>query len=204
MTHAWHRHSRSSTQGQLLAVGCVPGPGGYVSSKVQLGSTDRESVHAGVNLDVAQVDVGLPSVSVQPAAERAPARPAANECASGAAEPPVIVAFLALRVPTSRVVAGPGSSPVQPPRGGSCKTSTAPSPPGSIGTELDQRRMRQAPRHGSDRRPPQRGRQALPAVRGGSPRPPGAPLVAPTCRTRAPGYSAVQPRSGMIGHGIPC
>ena len=57
-----------------------------------------------------------------------PASSAAGECASGAAEPPLITALLELRVPTSRVVAGPGSSP---PPGGSCRTSTAPSPPGS-------------------------------------------------------------------------
>jgi hypothetical protein len=124
-------------------------------------------------------------------------RSATDECASGAAEPPVIAAFLELRVPTSRVVAGPGSSPLQPPPGGSCRTSTAPSPPGSIGRGLDQRRTRQARRHGSDRRPPQRGRQVLPAVRGGSPRPPSAPLVAPTCRTRVRGYSARIHRSGF-------
>jgi hypothetical protein len=42
---------------------------------------------------------------------------AADECAAGAAEPPVMTAFLELRVPTSRVVAGPGSGPLQPPRG---------------------------------------------------------------------------------------
>ena len=122
----------------------------------------------------------------------------ADECASGAAEPPVIAAFLEFRVPTSRVAAGLGSSPLQLPPGGSCRTSTAPSPPGSIGRELGQRRTRQARRHGSDRRPPRRGRRVLPAVRGGSPRRPSAPLVAPTCRTRVRGYSGVQPRSGMV------
>lgn len=103
-----------------------------------------------------------------------------------------------IRVPTNRVVVGPGSAPLQPPPPGSCRTSTAPSLPGSIGRGLGQRRTRRARRHGSDRRPHQRGRQVLPAVPGGSPRPPSAPLVAPTSPTRVRGYSGVQPRSGSF------
>ena len=109
-------------------------------------------------------------------------------------EPPVIAAFLELRVPTSRVVPGPGSAPLQPPPRGSCRTSTAPSLPGSIGREFDQRRTRRARRRGSDQQPPRRGRRVLPAVRGGSPRPPSAPLVAPTCRES--GSICRQPEAG--------
>ena len=105
-----------------------------------------------------------------------------------------MAAVLALRAPTSRVVAGSGSWPPRSPPRASCRTSTAPSPPGSTGREVDRRRTRRDRRHGSDRQPPQRGRQVLPALRGGSPRPPSAPFAAPTCRTRARGYSGVQHR----------
>jgi hypothetical protein len=98
-------------------------------------------------------------------------------------------ALLEHRVPTSRVVAPPGSSPLRSPPGGDCRTSTAPSPPGSTGRELDRRRRRPARRHGSDRRPRQRGRQGLPTGPGGTRQPRNALLVAPTCRTRVRGYS---------------
>ena len=43
--------------------------------------------------------------------------------------------------------------------------AAAPSPPGSIGRELDQRRTRQARRHGIDRRPPQPTRATRSALR---------------------------------------
>jgi len=118
-------------------------------------------------------------------------------------EPPVATAFSGFsgfRVPTSRVVAAPGSSPLPPPPERSCRTSTAPSPPGSSGRERGRPRTGRARRPGSDRRPPRLGRQDLPVVLGGSPRPPSAPLVAPTCRTRVRGYSGVRPRSGMCRH----
>ena len=46
---------------------------------------------------------------------------------------PVSAAVLELRVPTSRVADGPGSSRPHPLPGGSCRTSTAPWPRGSTG-----------------------------------------------------------------------
>lgn len=109
--------------------------------------------------------------------------------------PPAITVPLEHRVPTSRVVAALGSSRLQSPPGRYCSTSTAPSPLGSTGTELDRRRRRQARRCGSDRRPHQRGREGFPTRLGGTPRPPIVLLVAPTCQTRVRGYSTAQRRN---------
>jgi hypothetical protein len=82
---------------------------------------------------------------------------AADEYVRAVAGLPVFTAPSALRVPTSRVVAAPGSSPLQPPRRGSCRTSTAPSPPASTGREPDRRRTHPVRRRGGDRQPLRRG-----------------------------------------------
>ena len=89
-----------------------------------------------------------------------------------------------LPVPTSRGVAARGSSPLRPPREGSCRTSTAPWTLASIGREHDRPRRHPVHRPGIDRQPPRREQPALPAVRGDSPQPPHAQPVAPTCWTR--------------------
>jgi hypothetical protein len=63
-------------------------------------------------------------------------RSAADESASEVARPHVFTASVEHRAPTSREVVAPGASPLRSPPGGSCRTSTAPSPPGSTGREL--------------------------------------------------------------------
>jgi hypothetical protein len=107
----------------------------------------------------------------------------------GVAQPPVMTALLERRAPTSHVVAGLGSSPLQSRPGGSCSTSRVPSPHANTGTERGRRRRRRALRRGSDRQPHQRGRQGLSTLLGGTPQPPSALLVASTCLTQ---YEATQ------------
>src|SRR4051794_35768133 len=117
---------------------------------------------------------------------------AAMRVRAEATELPAIISFVEHRVPTSRVVAAPGSSPRRSPPGGNCSTSKALLPLGSTGTELGRPRRRQARRRGSDPRPHQRGQQGLPARLGGSRRPPSELLAAPTCQTRIRDYSTAQ------------